>query len=268
MGGPSQSAVNTQNSITQQQIGIEQQSLNQSTEDRESRKALQQPAIDFNSALASGDPAAVMKALAPQLTGLSQARSTARENIFEGLAPGAARDVSLAQNDVSNANAVAGLRASQSLGAMDKLANIGSGLGSFSLQELGAGISAGTAASGSNKAVMDSQEAAKASTLGFLGTLAGAGGNIAAARMKGCWIAESIYGVDDVRTHVVREYLNGSFKRRWYGRLIMRAYLRFGVRVAAFLDRHAWLKPAVKPAFDFALWRAVKEHEEDAWARS
>lgn len=192
MGGPSQSTLNQQQDITrqgqaisQEQLDLERQQVAQSGEDRAQRNALQAPAIDFNKALSSGDPAAIMKALAPSLAGFSQARNTAREGIFESLRPGAARDISLAQNDIGNANQIAGLRAQKVLEAPDKLANIGSGLGSFSLQELGAGISAGQTgisalggASNSNQAVLSAQEQAKASTLGFLGNVVGAGAGL------------------------------------------------------------------------------------------
>ena len=183
MGGPSKSSLNQQNQLTQLQYQTEQQALAQSQADYAQRNALQAPAIAFNQALSSGDPAAVLKALAPQAGNQSQATATAREGIFENTGPGAARDIGLAQNQIQGANQFANLESNAELQSFDKLANIGSGLGSFSLQELGAGISAGSAASSANQVSINAAEQSKASTLGFLGNLVGAGGALGAAKL-------------------------------------------------------------------------------------
>lgn len=261
MGGPSQSTINTQNALTQEQIGIQQQSLAGSQQDRAARVAAQQPAIDQYSALSSGDSSAIMKALVPQLTGVTQGTAAAKEGIYESVGPGAARDVALAQNQVNQGNQTAALRANAVSSSYDKLANIGAGLGSFSLQELGAGISSGQAASSSNQSIMQAQEQSKASTLGFLGELAGAGASLGGAALKGCWIAEAIYGKDDFRTHAVRAWLNGPFRRTWYGDLVMRFYLRFGQGIADFLNLNPEIKPLFRPLFNVALRRALRDME-------
>jgi hypothetical protein len=53
-------------------------------------------------------------------------------------------------------------------------------------------------------------------------------GGAGAAGAGSCWIAEAIYGIDDARTHLVREWLNREFIRRPVGKLVMALYLRFG----------------------------------------
>jgi hypothetical protein len=77
---------------------------------------------------------------------------------------------------------------------------------------------------------------------------AGQGAGLAAA----CWIAERIYGFDDPRTFLLRLWLNGPFQQRWYGRLTMALYRRFGQWVAA--------RPRIAlkftPLFEMALCRA------------
>lgn len=75
---------------------------------------------------------------------------------------------------------------------------------------------------------------------------------------KGCWIAEAVYGVDDRRTHVVRAYLNGPFRVKKRGDLIMRVYLRFGERVARVVKKSKLLKALFRPFFDAALSRALE----------
>lgn len=193
MGGPSQSSLNTQSGITQQEIGIQQQAVAGSEQDRAARIAAQQPAINLNTALTSGDPAAVMTAIAPQLTGITQSKAANKEQIYEGLGPGAGRDEALLQNQLNAGNQTASLRANAVSSAYDKLANIGSGLGSFSLQELGAGISSGQAASSANQVNISAAEQSKASTLGFLGNLAGAGAKLATGFSSGQGGGQSTY---------------------------------------------------------------------------
>lgn len=171
MGAPK--AETQQNAITSEQLAIEQQQVDASNQDRAQRLALMDPAIQFNKALTSGDRATAMAALAPALAPIDAATKANKEAIWES-APGAARDVALQQNDAAGRTAVASTESNSFLSAFDKLANIGSGIGSFSLSEIGAGISAGSAASQSNQAVMNAQAQQKASTMGFLGSLAGA----------------------------------------------------------------------------------------------
>lgn len=66
------------------------------------------------------------------------------------------------------------------------------------------------------------------------------------------------YGVHDGRTHVVRAYLNGPFRKSRTGDFIMRLYLRFGERVARVVKRSKLLKAVFRPFFDAALSRALE----------
>lgn len=73
----------------------------------------------------------------------------------------------------------------------------------------------------------------------------------------GCWIAEAIYGPNDIRTHLVREWLNVEFATRRFGRHVMAFYLRFGQRIAKVVKRSRFLSAVLKPLFDCALSSAV-----------
>jgi len=69
-----------------------------------------------------------------------------------------------------------------------------------------------------------------------------------------CWIAESIWGIGDPRTALVRNWLGNEFSQTWYGRIIMKLYRKFGERVA----RRPWLVKLLKPLFEKALWESLR----------
>ena len=174
MGGPPESSINTQNQLTQEQIGISQQQNKLQQKNYQRMLELQQPEIAKQTALASGDQTAITTAAAPVIMQASKGFQAAKDSIFTTIAPGAARDKALADLEVNKATTIAGTEAGLVNDASGKLANIGAGLGSFSLQELGAALSGVSGASSSNQSVMQVQEQAKASTMGLIGSLAGA----------------------------------------------------------------------------------------------
>ena len=75
----------------------------------------------------------------------------------------------------------------------------------------------------------------------------------------GCWIAEAIYGVDDLRTHLVRAWLNGPFKQTKFGSVVMKLYMKYGERIAERVKKSKALKAVLKPVFDMALYCAIKD---------
>jgi hypothetical protein len=176
MGGPSSSSLNNQSAITQQQMQLSQSEFAQSEQDYQNRLKLQQPAISMLTAETTGSPADALKYNAPMLSNISQAKTNAAEQINEQVAPGAAREVAQAQNIQGANNASASTLNNIYSGAFDKLANIGAGIGSFSLQEAGAAIQGGQAASNSNQVNIQAGEQQKASLLGTLGSVTGAAG--------------------------------------------------------------------------------------------
>jgi hypothetical protein len=93
-----------------------------------------------------------------------------------------------------------------------------------------------------------------------LGGLGAAAGGWASGGFKmpgGCWIAEAIYGPQDLRTHLVREWLNTTFVLRPAGRVVMQFYMRFGQRIASVVSRSRALKAVLRPLFDRALSEAI-----------
>lgn len=81
----------------------------------------------------------------------------------------------------------------------------------------------------------------------------------AAAGKPGCWIAEALYGEDDARTHLLRSWLNDEFMTTWFGRLVMKYYLRYGERLAAKVRRSWYLRMLFRPFFELALFFAERD---------
>ena len=91
---------------------------------------------------------------------------------------------------------------------------------------------------------------------------------------KGCWVAAELYGgwLDD-RTILFRTWLAREYARRWYGRLLIRLYARWGERLAARIRRRDWvgirLRSICERVFGAGLsraraWHAAEERVQEA----
>lgn len=60
-----------------------------------------------------------------------------------------------------------------------------------------------------------------------------------------CWVAEELYGKNDIRTHHARLYT------MVHDNFFTRLYRRNGIKWAATLKKHSWLKKIVRPIWDF-----------------
>ena len=100
------------------------------------------------------------------------------------------------------------------------------------------------------------------SAAGLGGLLQGGGGFLSGIGSLGlgaatgtCWIAAELYGERSDEFYLARY----AIFVLWTGpmaRLVQRFYLRFGIRIAAFLHRHPVFKQAIRPLFDFAVAKA------------
>lgn len=120
---------------------------------------LQQPEISFLQGVTAGGPETTAAAM-PFISQISQGFESSQQQIRNTIPPGAGRDFALSQLEEQKDTSTANFLNQQVLSAFDKLANIGSGLGSFSLQELGASLSAGQQGSESNAQVAKMEQAA------------------------------------------------------------------------------------------------------------
>ena len=196
LGAEQQQLLGQEVFASQGTLGQMQSILNPLIQTYEQQQQLQQPAIQFAQELASGDPSKVTQAAGPQLSQIAQQYAGAKQNILDTTPKGAAQDFALMQAPQQQANTTASLLGGEVNQGMNTLlglgqnaqsaeGNIASGLGGLSMQQLGAGLTAGGQASQTNQSVMQAQAQQKATTMGFLGQLAGAAGTAAGGYFKG-----------------------------------------------------------------------------------
>ncbi|MGH9348003.1 MAG: hypothetical protein ACRD26_12150 [Vicinamibacterales bacterium] len=76
---------------------------------------------------------------------------------------------------------------------------------------------------------------------------------------RACWVAEVIYGVHDVRTHLIRAWLSRAAAGRFGWRMLLMIYEAVGPSVARVLPRSRILRALARPAFACLLARAVRD---------
>jgi len=180
--GPSSAqtqAINTGNSLTQQEVNIAQEQNAQAQANQARALQLEQPLIDQQTALASGDKNAALAAAMPTISQISSGYQGAKESILNTITPGAARDTALANLETQAAVAPATAMASEVQQAPSVLANVGQGIGAFSIQQLGAALSGYSSASSTNQANLQAATQQQAAKLGVAGDLLGAAGTAA-----------------------------------------------------------------------------------------
>lgn len=158
--------------------------MDQSKQELEQRRKVQAPVIDYYTQLASGDPTKIMAASAVPLGNLAKATQQARANIME-MAPGAARTAALGQLGRESGGQQASFLNQSYLSAFPALQGLATESASTGLSAAGAGYRGVEGAATTNKGIMDTQQAEKASQLGLVGSLAGMAGSIATAGMGG-----------------------------------------------------------------------------------
>jgi hypothetical protein len=176
MGGPSQSSFNTQNQLTQEQIALAQQQEGRAN----TLFGQTDPGIGiaekYYQSLASGDPSKMAAAIGPAVGGIQAQSAQAKENIIANLPRGGEQDLALAQADIAKAGQVGNLETQAYTGAFPALASLGGQGVGLSINEVANAIAGFQGASQTNQSVIQAGEQGKASTMGFLGSLAGAAG--------------------------------------------------------------------------------------------
>jgi hypothetical protein len=130
-----------------------------------------QTAENYYQNLASGNPTQMFAAVAPSVNSVIGNTEQAKQNILQNDPRGGTQDLALQQADISKAAQIGNLQSSAYTSSFPALAN---------LAQTGLGIStneAQNAIQGYGQ-VAQSQSADKASSMGFLGSLAGAGGSV------------------------------------------------------------------------------------------
>lgn len=160
---------------------------------------LNAPSINYYKAITSGNPAAALSAVAPQIGNVAQQTQQSMANIGNIVPEGAGRDYAMAQAQLGQGAQNASLLNNAFTSALQGEQGLaGQALGG-GLQEQGATLSALAGATSSlgasNQAynnIDQAQAQRKSATMGFLGDLVGAGGAIGAAKMSDSRLKEDI----------------------------------------------------------------------------
>ena len=166
-------AINQQNSITQQELALEQQQQAQSTQLYNMSLPGLQTAENYYSQLATGNPQAIQSATAPATEGIAANYNQAIKNMQQNMPRGGAQDLAVQEAGISKAGAIGATQAQAYEGAFPALANLGAGGVGLSVNEISQALSAFSGASSSNQAVIQAKTAGKGQTLGLVGGLAG-----------------------------------------------------------------------------------------------
>lgn len=188
MGGKSKSIekaqveqAKQQTALSQEQLALGRNYFDLAQKELARRQQLQQPAIGFASALASGDPTALTSAAAQPIAQITGAAESARANVMNNTPAGAARDYALAEIERGKSGDVAQFINQAFLGGMDTLSQLGSEALGAGLQQEGAGMRGLEGSTWSSQAaqsaygnIQQQRVAQKAATTSMLGQLAGA----------------------------------------------------------------------------------------------
>lgn len=75
-----------------------------------------------------------------------------------------------------------------------------------------------------------------------------------------CWIAEVLYGVDDARTHLLRSWLTQVYVCTLAGSVVVQLYMACGRQIARLAARSSLMRGILRPLFDAALKRALRDY--------
>lgn len=164
---------NIQRSIRDQQLEQGRQQFDQSQTRMASFDRLRQPAINYYSGLASGDPSKMLTAAAVPLGNLSRSAAGARESAMNTMPRGAARDFAISGIDRDAYGQSASFLSQAFLSSFPALAGMATEDSGIGLQQLGAGMRGVEGAASTNNGIQQVQQQQKASQLGLFGNLAG-----------------------------------------------------------------------------------------------
>jgi hypothetical protein len=128
------------------------------------------------------------------------------------------------------------------------------GAGNNALSTATTGANNGIAAQLANQQRSDNLVAGIGKTLMGLALAPVTGGGSVFGNAVGCWIAQAIYGEHDIRTHLVRQWLNMEYAQTRTGRVVMAVYRKIGRQVAPYV--RGPIRWMLKPLFDAALRKA------------
>lgn len=248
MGGKS----GVDSSVSKAEVGIAKQEMGNAQKLFDSSYPGFQEAESYYQQLASGDPAAIGRAIAPATEQINAQAQGTKERISQDMPRGGEKNLALAENEI-NKGAQIGKAATQGyLSSFQNLAGLaGQGVGQSSQLYGQAGSQYST--------IANQQAEGKSQQLGFYTALAGTAAEAAGA----CWIAEALFGEQALETHMVRYYLLNHVIHHWFGRRCVNLYMLYGRSVAARIRGSERWRGAFMPLFRWLFARARLVIPED-----
>lgn len=188
-----------------------------------------QKAIETWTAILGGDTGKTTPFVAPAAEAANASYSQAAKNILASTQRGGEQEAMLAGNEIAKAGQISSILPQLMATALQTLTGAGQSGTGMSMQ----GTQGAAGIFGNNAQTYASEANAKSNMLGQMAMGAGqAAGSYAGARAGGCWISEAIFGVDDVRTHLLRFWINFVWAQRLAGSVFRFVYIATGKRVA------------------------------------
>jgi len=253
-GGISQSTQDAEIGIAQQQTDIAQSANQRAGQLFQASFPGFEQSEQYYQQLASGDPAAIARAIAPATQQINEQADASKKRIEQDAPRGGTKNLALEENDINKGAQVGNLATQSYLGSFQNLAGLaGQGVGE-STSQTGTAIN-GLSAAGNQYSNVANQEAeGKASQLGFISSLAGSGASLAAL----CWIAEELWGKESYKTFTMRRYFRARLHGHWLGRYAYRMYARYGEGVAEEMRHSPLLRSVMRWIFNRLLWMAER----------
>lgn len=219
-----------------------------------------QIAEDYYKRLSSGDPMEIQKMLGPSSNIIKSNATSVKQSIDSTMPRGGENNLAKESADINAAGQIGANANKAYTGSFASLAQLaGQGLG-LSANDIANAISANSSAGTQYANVGQEQAAGKASTMGFLGSLAGAGGSIGGGFAAACWIAEALFGEFSLKTMRLRYWLNRVWaKESKIGAMVMWLYRQYGRSVAKLVQENRLVAAVLRPLFDAGYSRACRE---------
>lgn len=228
-------AIQTANTIASGNLDLQKQYQALASGQLQQAQTLNQPLMQRNAAITSGSMPAIIDAMGPQLSQIEAQTRQSTANTYNSIPQGAGRDFALAQTQGQKGQQIASSVGGAFNSALQSQAALGSQALGAGLQQEGAALSAGQGATsaaglesqtGSNMSQMASQR--KASTMGFLGSLAGGAGSAMSGRFTSdVRLKENIVPVGEVAGLPIYSYNFKGDDKKVVGPMAQEVYLKY-----------------------------------------
>jgi hypothetical protein len=211
--------------------------------------------------LSSGDPNALATANAPAIQQIGEKSNEAKKSIIQNNPRGGERNLALEEADITKGAQISNLTTGSYVGAFPSLASLGGQNVAQGNAATGTGLQGMNAAANQYGQLQQINNEQKATQLGFITSLAGAGATAFAA----CWVAAELFtgGWAAYETRIIRRYLK---EQRRHGslpwRLAVEQYVRHGRKWATHIQTHKLSRAITLRIFEWLFCRAQMQVPE------